>query len=156
MDGKFLDRALTSKQRNAYTSVLFYASWCPFSRSMLLKFDMLSSMFPQIKHLALEQSSAHPRWDTSYLCEWYACSGLRLVPQSLVKTWFFFIVITWYSSNFLLISCWRSLSNTNHLWPPVFCLVISMPCLFLQYIFKIWNPQPAFNINSQPDIKGAV
>jgi len=61
VDGDFLDRALTSKQRNAYTSVLFYASWCPFSCSMLPKFEILSSMFPQIEHLAVEQSSALPR-----------------------------------------------------------------------------------------------
>jgi len=61
VDGDFLDRALASKQRNAYTSVLFYASWCPFSCSMLPKFEILSSMFPQIEHLAVEQSSALPR-----------------------------------------------------------------------------------------------
>ncbi|KAI5554760.1 hypothetical protein BDE02_19G036900 [Populus trichocarpa] len=76
VDGKFLDRALTSKQRNAYTSVLFYASWCPFSRSMLLKFDMLSSMFPQIKHLALEQSSAHPSIFSRY--------GIHSLPSILI------------------------------------------------------------------------
>ncbi|KAF9670240.1 hypothetical protein SADUNF_Sadunf13G0047800 [Salix dunnii] len=62
VDGNFLDRALTSKQRNAYTSVLFYAPWCPFSCSMLPKFEILSSMFPQIEHLVVEQSSALPRY----------------------------------------------------------------------------------------------
>ncbi|XP_065852900.1 5'-adenylylsulfate reductase-like 5 [Euphorbia lathyris] len=60
VDGNFLDRTLSSKQRNAYTSVLFYASWCPFSHDMLPKFDMLGSMFPQIEHLTVEQSSAFP------------------------------------------------------------------------------------------------
>ncbi|KAA8530329.1 hypothetical protein F0562_005038 [Nyssa sinensis] len=30
MDGESLDTALRSSQMNAYTAVLFYASWCPF------------------------------------------------------------------------------------------------------------------------------
>ncbi|KAB5512178.1 hypothetical protein DKX38_029237 [Salix brachista] len=76
VDGKFLNRALTSKQRNAYTSVLFYASWCPFSSSMLPKFEMLSSMFPQIKHLALEQSSAFPSIFSRY--------GIHSLPSILI------------------------------------------------------------------------
>ncbi|KAF9661186.1 hypothetical protein SADUNF_Sadunf19G0041800 [Salix dunnii] len=76
VDGKFLDRALTSKQRNAYTSVLFYASWCPFSSSMLPKFEMLSSMFPQIEHLALEQSSASPSIFSRY--------GIHSLPSILI------------------------------------------------------------------------
>ncbi|MBA0786309.1 hypothetical protein Gotri_025888, partial [Gossypium trilobum] len=60
VDGNFLDRALSSKQRNGYASVLFYAAWCPFSHSLYPKFDILSSMFPQIEHLAVEESSASP------------------------------------------------------------------------------------------------
>lgn len=60
VNGYILDRTLTSKQRNVYTSVLFYASWCPFSHDAQLIFKALSSMFPQIEHLALEQSSAMP------------------------------------------------------------------------------------------------
>ncbi|KAK9291064.1 hypothetical protein L1049_009250 [Liquidambar formosana] len=61
VDGNFLDRALSSKQsNNVYTSVLFYASWCPFSHDAYFTFEVLSSMFPQIKHLAVEQSSAMP------------------------------------------------------------------------------------------------
>ncbi|KAJ6697251.1 hypothetical protein OIU85_003604 [Salix viminalis] len=76
VDGKFLDRALTSKQRNAYTSVLFYASWCPFSSSMLPKFEMLSSMFPQIEHLALEQSSAFPSIFSRY--------GIHSLPSLII------------------------------------------------------------------------
>lgn len=76
VDGKFLDRSLTSKQRNAYTSVMFYASWCPFSSSMLPKFEMLSSMFPQIEHLALEQSSAFPSIFSRY--------GIHSLPSILI------------------------------------------------------------------------
>ncbi|KAH0854456.1 hypothetical protein HID58_069228, partial [Brassica napus] len=45
---------------NGYMSVLFYASWCPFSRAVRPKFDMLSSMFPRIQHLAVEHSQALP------------------------------------------------------------------------------------------------
>lgn len=60
VDGNFLDRALTSKQGNSYTSVLFYASWCPFSRNLHPKFNMLAFIFPQIEHLDVEQSSAFP------------------------------------------------------------------------------------------------
>ena len=66
VDGNFLDRALNSKQRNGYTSVLFYASWCPFSCSLHPKFDVLSSMFPQLEHLAVEESSASPRCVATY------------------------------------------------------------------------------------------
>lgn len=62
VDGESLDRALTSKQRNAYTSVLFYASWCPFSRDVRPTFEALSSMFPQMEHYTIEQSSALPRY----------------------------------------------------------------------------------------------
>ncbi|CAN1245967.1 5'-adenylylsulfate reductase-like 5 [Linum grandiflorum] len=62
VDGNFVERALTSPPRNAYTSVFFYASWCPFSRSMRPKFESLAAMFPQIEHLAVEQSSAFPRY----------------------------------------------------------------------------------------------
>ncbi|XP_077213440.1 5'-adenylylsulfate reductase-like 7 [Tasmannia lanceolata] len=60
VDGKFLDRALRSDQRNAYTSILFYASWCPFSHRAQSTFEGLSSMFPQITHLKVEESSVMP------------------------------------------------------------------------------------------------
>lgn len=72
VDGNFLERALASKQRTGYTAVLFYASWCPFSCSMYPTFGMLSFKFPQVEHLAIEQSSALPRckalnWPASVL-----------------------------------------------------------------------------------------
>ncbi|CAN1132305.1 5'-adenylylsulfate reductase-like 5 [Linum perenne] len=62
VDGNFVERALTSGRINAYTSVFFYASWCPFSQSMRPKFESLAAMFPQIEHLAVEQSYAFPRY----------------------------------------------------------------------------------------------
>ncbi|KAF5725724.1 5'-adenylylsulfate reductase-like 7 [Tripterygium wilfordii] len=76
VDGNFLDRALTSKQRNAYAAVLFYASWCPFSRQMRIKFEKLSSMFPQVEHLAVEESSALPSIFSRY--------GIHSLPAILL------------------------------------------------------------------------
>lgn len=61
MDGESLDRLLDSCKSNAYTAVLFYASWCPFSKNLQPKFNALASMYPQIKHVKVEQSSALPR-----------------------------------------------------------------------------------------------
>ncbi|KAK8514533.1 hypothetical protein V6N12_057434 [Hibiscus sabdariffa] len=76
VDGNFLAGALTSKQRNSYVSVLFYASWCPFSRSLHPKFDILSSMFPQLEHLAVEESSASPSIFSRY--------GIHSLPSILI------------------------------------------------------------------------
>lgn len=59
--GDFLERALNSKDVNTYTSVLFYASWCPFSNDILPNFELLSFMFPQTTHVAVEESSVMPR-----------------------------------------------------------------------------------------------
>ncbi|KAE8712178.1 5'-adenylylsulfate reductase-like 5 [Hibiscus syriacus] len=75
VNGDFLDRALTSQQ-NGYTSVLFYASWCPFSRSLRPKFDILSFMFPQLEHLAVEQSLASPSIFSRY--------GIHTLPSILI------------------------------------------------------------------------
>ncbi|KAI4350358.1 hypothetical protein L6164_004820 [Bauhinia variegata] len=60
VDGNFIETALSDSNKIGYISILFYASWCPFSRSMLSQFETLSSMFPQVEHFALEQSSALP------------------------------------------------------------------------------------------------
>ncbi|KAH7571701.1 hypothetical protein JRO89_XS04G0121500 [Xanthoceras sorbifolium] len=76
VDGSSLDRALTSKQRNGYTSVLFYASWCPFSRRVLPTFELLSSMFPQMDHFAIEQSAALPSLFSRY--------GIHSLPSILL------------------------------------------------------------------------
>lgn len=76
VDGNFLDRALASNQRNGYISVLFYASWCPFSLSIRPKFEMLGSMFPQMEHLSIEQSSALPSVFSRY--------GIHSLPSILI------------------------------------------------------------------------
>lgn len=60
--GDFLEKALNSKDANMYTSVLFYASWCPFSNDVLQTFEVLSSMYPQMTHLAVEESLVMPRY----------------------------------------------------------------------------------------------
>lgn len=46
---------LDSKEE--HTAVLFYASWCPFSQRIRPVFDDLSSMFPRVKHVAVEESN---------------------------------------------------------------------------------------------------
>ena len=61
MDGASFEQALSSMSLNVYTAVLFYDSGSAFSSGVRSKFDMLSSMFPQISHMAVEQSSTMPR-----------------------------------------------------------------------------------------------
>ncbi|WOL04228.1 5'-adenylylsulfate reductase-like 5 [Canna indica] len=60
VDQEFLDRVLNERENYGYYSVLFYASWCPFSANIRPIFDVLSSMFPQIKHLLVEESAVMP------------------------------------------------------------------------------------------------
>lgn len=60
VEGDTLDEKLAHVKDGAYFSLLFYASWCPFSRNIKPTFDALSSMFPQIWHLTIEESSAMP------------------------------------------------------------------------------------------------
>ncbi|PKA49340.1 5'-adenylylsulfate reductase-like 5 [Apostasia shenzhenica] len=60
--GDTLDEELGHVKDDAYYSVLFYASWCPFSLIIRPIFDALSSMFPHIRHLIVEESSAMPRY----------------------------------------------------------------------------------------------
>ncbi|MQM05854.1 hypothetical protein Taro_038672 [Colocasia esculenta] len=60
--GMTLDKDLGNGLKNAFYSVLFYASWCPFSQATRPTFDALSTMFPPIRHLAVESSSAAPRY----------------------------------------------------------------------------------------------
>ncbi|KAL3534025.1 hypothetical protein ACH5RR_007546 [Cinchona calisaya] len=66
MNGNSLERALSSKSGNMYTAVLFYASWCPFSRNARSTFEVLASMYTQIDHLAVEQYSAMPSLFSRY------------------------------------------------------------------------------------------
>ncbi|KAK4492215.1 hypothetical protein RD792_003015, partial [Penstemon davidsonii] len=76
VDGESFERAVSSSQKNEYTAVLFYASWCPFSSEFYSKFSTLSSMYPQIKHLMVEQSSAMPSIFSRY--------GIHSVPSLLM------------------------------------------------------------------------
>ncbi|XP_031128611.1 5'-adenylylsulfate reductase-like 5 [Ipomoea triloba] len=66
VSGEFIERLLASTDQDVYTSVLFYASWCPFSKSFLSVFEDLKYMYPQIEHVAVEQSSATPRLLSRY------------------------------------------------------------------------------------------
>ncbi|KAI3747054.1 hypothetical protein L6452_09497 [Arctium lappa] len=74
MDGESLDRLLSST--NVYKAILFYASWCPFSRNAQPKFDALASMYPQIKHVKVEQSLALPSV--------FSRHGIHSVPSILI------------------------------------------------------------------------
>ncbi|XP_076916677.1 5'-adenylylsulfate reductase-like 7 [Bidens hawaiensis] len=76
MNGESLDNILSSNQTNAYVAILFYASWCPFSKTVQPKFDALSSMYPQIKHVRVEQSSVPPIVFSRY--------GIHEVPSILI------------------------------------------------------------------------
>lgn len=53
--------AIVHWNSQAYVAVLFYASWCPFSRVFSPIFSILSSLFPSICHFAIEESSVRPR-----------------------------------------------------------------------------------------------
>ncbi|KAF6155156.1 hypothetical protein GIB67_019682 [Kingdonia uniflora] len=76
VDGESLDGALRSCPSDVYAALLFYASWCPFSRDARSTFDMLSTMFPRIRHMAIEQSSAMPSVFSRY--------GVRSLPSILL------------------------------------------------------------------------
>ncbi|CAH8388308.1 unnamed protein product [Eruca vesicaria subsp. sativa] len=78
VDGDSLDRLMDLNfGGSGYVfAVLFYASWCPFSRAVRPKFDMLSSMFPQIQHLAVEHSQALPSVFSRY--------GIHSLPSILM------------------------------------------------------------------------
>ncbi|KAL3733145.1 hypothetical protein ACJRO7_022639 [Eucalyptus globulus] len=57
-----LQRALSMVHKNSeeYVAVLFYASWCPFSRVIRPRFSLLSSLYPSIAHFAIEESAVRP------------------------------------------------------------------------------------------------
>ncbi|KAL1195543.1 5'-adenylylsulfate reductase-like 7 [Cardamine amara subsp. amara] len=76
VDGDLLDRIMDADHGNAYTSILFYSSRCPFSRAVRPKFDVLSSMFPHITHLTVEKSQALPSVFSRY--------GIHSLPSVLM------------------------------------------------------------------------
>ncbi|XP_022768344.1 5'-adenylylsulfate reductase-like 4 [Durio zibethinus] len=61
-DEVLLQKALNMVYKNShqYVAVLFYAYWCPFSRSFRPSFSFLSSSYPSIPHLAIEESAVRP------------------------------------------------------------------------------------------------
>ncbi|XP_060195548.1 5'-adenylylsulfate reductase-like 5 [Lycium barbarum] len=75
-DGESLDKALRSCQKDDAIAILFYASWCPFSTGVKSKFGTLSSMFPQIRHVMVEQSRAMPSVFSRY--------GVHSFPSILI------------------------------------------------------------------------
>jgi thiol-disulfide isomerase/thioredoxin len=62
VSGEYVDTELNLRRRGASYSILFYAAWCPFSSKFLPIFEALSTMYPQIQHFAVEESSATPRY----------------------------------------------------------------------------------------------
>ncbi|RCV40359.1 hypothetical protein SETIT_9G046500v2 [Setaria italica] len=62
VSGEAVDTELNLRRRGASYSILFYAAWCPFSSKFRPIFEALSTMYPQIHHFAVEESSATPRY----------------------------------------------------------------------------------------------
>ncbi|KFK32103.1 hypothetical protein AALP_AA6G199200 [Arabis alpina] len=58
-DDRWLQSAsdMIHKNKCDYVALLFYASWCPFSRSFRPSFDALSLLHSSIPHFAIEESS---------------------------------------------------------------------------------------------------
>lgn len=63
-----LQRALNMVHKNSheYVAVLFYASWCPFSRNFRPGFSVLSSLYSSIPHFAIEESAVRPSTLSKY------------------------------------------------------------------------------------------
>ncbi|KAL1218148.1 5'-adenylylsulfate reductase-like 4 [Cardamine amara subsp. amara] len=49
-----------------YVALLFYASWCPFSRLFRPSFDVVSSLYSSIPHFAIKESSVKPSTLSKY------------------------------------------------------------------------------------------
>jgi hypothetical protein len=62
VSGEAVDTELNLRRRGASYSILFYAAWCPFSSKFRPIFQALSTMYPQIHHFAVEESSTTPRY----------------------------------------------------------------------------------------------
>ncbi|XP_054789654.1 5'-adenylylsulfate reductase-like 5 [Prosopis cineraria] len=76
VDGSYVEGILPGKQSIGYISVLFYASWCPFSQNVLPKIETLSSIYPQVEHLVVEQSLTLPSVFSRY--------GIHSMPAILL------------------------------------------------------------------------
>ncbi|KAK7380633.1 hypothetical protein VNO78_33148 [Psophocarpus tetragonolobus] len=142
VDGNFLEGVLSGRKRIEHTSVLFYASWCPFSHKMLPQFEALSSMFPQVEHLVLEQSSALPSLFSKYGI--HSLPAILLVnqtsrvryhgPQNLLSLSEFYERSTGFSpSSNIVVSQSSSMSNEN-----------STTYLFGLSLKETWSRDPYF------------
>jgi len=76
VSGEAVDAELNLRRRGASYSILFYAAWCPFSSKFQPIFQALSTMYPQIHHFAVEESSATPSLFSRY--------GVRGFPAILL------------------------------------------------------------------------
>ncbi|KAF8049989.1 hypothetical protein N665_2080s0007 [Sinapis alba] len=67
-DERWLQIALDMIHKNKceYVALLFYASWCPFSRSFTPTFDLISSLYSSIPHFAIKESSVKPSTLSKY------------------------------------------------------------------------------------------
>ncbi|KAL5672450.1 hypothetical protein ACJX0J_016756, partial [Zea mays] len=84
VSGEELLRMLDGKEK--HTAVLFYASWCPFSQRTRSVFDDLSSMFPRVKHLAVEESSImkHISFLVYIICSILSRYHVRALPSIII------------------------------------------------------------------------
>ncbi|OEL21019.1 5'-adenylylsulfate reductase-like 4 [Dichanthelium oligosanthes] len=64
--------ALVLHNREDFVAILFYASWCPFSKIFRTDFQKLSSFFPTIAHFSFEESHIKQRILSRY--------GVRAFP----------------------------------------------------------------------------
>ncbi|KAI7744478.1 hypothetical protein M8C21_004995, partial [Ambrosia artemisiifolia] len=48
------------KNTKNYVSVLFYASWCPFSIAFRPSLSVMASLYPSITHFEIEESVVRP------------------------------------------------------------------------------------------------
>ncbi|XP_020581002.1 5'-adenylylsulfate reductase-like 3 [Phalaenopsis equestris] len=52
--------SIVISKKDQYVAVLFYASWCPFSKKCLPNFNSMASLFPTVPHFAFEESVIRP------------------------------------------------------------------------------------------------
>ncbi|GJN16275.1 hypothetical protein PR202_gb03322 [Eleusine coracana subsp. coracana] len=64
--------ALVLQNKDDFVAILFYASWCPFSKIFRTDFQKLSSFFPTIAHFSFEETRIKPRMLSRY--------GIRAFP----------------------------------------------------------------------------
>lgn len=82
-DDRWLQVATDMIHKNEcdYVALLFYASWCPFSRSVKPSFDVISLLYSPVPHFAVEESSVKARWVLFILqlSDFDAYVGLKLL-----------------------------------------------------------------------------